>query len=987
MHNKYYQDLNTLKVNTQPNRSYYIPSPADSVTDSKMDNPLVTMLNGVWKFKYFESVEDFDFNAGFDDEIPVPSNWQMHGYDHHQYTNIKYPFPFNPPYVPKENPCGHYSRSFNLNKKDDEKYFLSFEGVDSCYYVYINDSFIGYSQVSHCTGEFDITDALKDGENKIDVVVLKWCDGSYLEDQDKLRMSGIFRDVYILTRKSDFVFDYHVQTNIQSSDRASVEVSISGGNVVSVELCTACGKSISGSRVSDKEYHFTVDSPVLWSAETPYLYKLIIKTPDEAILDYVGIRTITSENGVIKINGKKVKFKGVNRHDSYADTGYVASIEQITSDMQLMKQHNINAIRTSHYPNRPEFYKLCDKFGFYVIDEADVESHGTSSCANPTSNDLYAKIADDPAWIPSIVDRSERLVMRDKNRPSVVMWSLGNECGYGCCFQEAGKRIKQLDQSRLVHYESMVITEKRAKTGTEKFEVLDVVSMMYPSQEHLVDNFLGNKEEMRPRILCEFAHAMGNGPGSLKEYYDIMYSHDNFGGAFVWEWCDHTVHAGSENGKEKYLYGGDFGEFPHDSNFCMDGLVYPDRRPHTGLLELKNAARPAHITLENGRYYIENKLSFVNLKDYIKLSYEIKQNGVPIHSGELEGDAIDVAPSEKRELAISLPKLEGSRIYLKLDMLAINTPLVESGCSIGFEQFDLSTKAHSYKTIKSDAAIKIDECSKYITIDGEKFHYVFDKKAGSFSTLEYDGMSIINAPIDYNIYRAPTDNDRYICNVWHDDGYNRTSVYTYDVSIAGSDTQVKITAPLSIQAVYLDNIANVTAVWTVDSNGEINASLDVKVRETASYLPRFGLQFSLNKMFDTCSYFGYGPHESYIDKRLSVYKDAFTAKISDMHEDYIYPQENGSHCGTEFVAAESENVKLAISSASEFSFNASPYTVAELAAKKHNFELVESSSSILNIDYMMSGVGSNSCGPELPNRYRLEQKEFSFSISILPCSR
>lgn len=986
----YYQDLTVTKRNTQPNRSYYIPSEISNITDQKQDNTQVIMLNGTWNFHYFESVEEFTFKVDSFDKIPVPSNWQMHGYDHHQYTNIRYPIPYNPPYVPKENPCGLYERSFNITDINDNRFFLNFEGVDSCHYVYINDIFVGYSQVSHSTSEFEITSFLKNGNNKIAVVVLKWCDGTYVEDQDKLRMSGIFRDVYILKRPTEFIRDYQIKTSIISNEQATISISFDDSSKQlekEVIILNHEKQTIAKSITTENHIMFSVFNPILWNAENPYLYQVIIKTKEEAILDYVGIRTISSENGIVKINNFPVKLKGVNRHDSYADSGYVSSLEQITQDMKTMKQHNINAIRTSHYPNRPEFYKLCDKYGFYVIDEADIEAHGTITSAYPNTHNRYEIIADNPKWELTIVDRVEKLAERDKNHPSVIFWSLGNESGYGCCFRKAGERLKEIDDTRLTHYESMVIHEDKAKKGTETFEVLDMVSMMYPSLKYLENDFIGNPNEKRPRVLCEFAHAMGNGPGSLKEYYDLIYKYDVFCGAFVWEWCDHTVHIGYENGKSKYFYGGNFGEFPHDSNFCMDGLVYPDRHPHTGLLELKNAARPAHITLENKKLFIENKLDFSVLADVIELKWTLKQNG------ELKQEGIiptpNVAPHEKASLAFDIPKLLGERIYFMIEMIAKqSTAFVEQGYTLGFEQFDVSTEKVVPNINTNGTDINIIETEKHIILENDLFHYRFNRNYGSFDYLIYHNQLISKQPIQYNIYRAPTDNDMYINKLWLEEGFHRTNPYTYEITTNKIEHGVEITCPLSIQAVLMENIAEMNAIWTIYNSGTIQVRLDVKIRDTVStYLPRFGIQIFCNKDLSNCSYFGYGPHESYIDKHLSTYKDMFTNTISNMHEDYIFPQENGSHFDCETASVYSDNLSLTISSSQHFSFNVSPYTVQELTEKTHNFKLVESGYTVLSVDYKMSGVGSNSCGPELPARYQLNEKEFVFEFILEPNKR
>jgi beta-galactosidase len=859
--------------------------------------------------------------------------------------------------------------------------------VDSCHYVYINDRFVGYAQVSHATSEFEITDYMHEGDNKLQVVVLKWCDGTYLEDQDKLRMSGIFRDVYILKRPKQFIFDYQVKTAMKSENTATVSVTINDNQCnleKKITLSDANGNVLGEVETKENTVLFTVDNPILWNAENPYLYQLKLETKDEAIIDTVGIRTITIENDVIKINGKQVKFKGVNRHDSYCDTGYVASLEQITNDLKMMKQHNINAIRTSHYPNRPELYKLCDQYGFYVIDEADIEAHGTICTHSGYNHDLYAIIADNPDWEKSIIDRVEKLVARDKNRPCVIFWSLGNESGYGRCFRNAGKRVKEMDDTRILHYESMNIPEAEKAKGTEKFEVLDVVSMMYPSLTWLEEGFISNPNEDRPRILCEYAHAMGNGPGDLERYYDLLYKYDSFCGAFVWEWCDHTVLVGEHNGKPIYHYGGDFGEFPHDGNFCMDGLVYPDRRPHTGLLELKNAARPARLYYQNGKLTIENKLDFTNLKDYMYLQWTLKQNGITVASGEIRD--LDVNPHESKTFDIALPEVNDNRVYMKFDMIAIReTEFIKAGSILGFEQFNLSTKEFENKFPTCGEKIAVTQNKSHIVLKGSNFEYHFNRNAGSFDYLAVDNCVLLNRPIAYNLYRAPLDNDMYINKTWLEEGFNRTSPYTYDITVSETDNSVQITCPLSIQAVYLANICEINSVWTVYNSGAINMDFDVKIRESTSYLPRFGLQLLLDESLTNCSFFGYGPHESYIDKHISAYKDFFQSKVEDMHEDYIFPQENGSHYDSEYVALESDKTSLEVfSDKNHFSFSVSPYTVQELTQKTHNYLLEKSGYTVLNVDYKMSGVGSNSCGPELEPIYRFSEKAFRFNITIVP---
>ena len=606
---RYYENLEMLHENTMSPRAYYIPASVrkDDLIENRENSDRFLLLNGEWNFKYFDSiyeVTDVFYEEGYDisefDKIAVPGVWQMAGYDSHQYTNIRYPFPFDPPYIPQDIPCGAYVHTFTYQKEEKApKAFLNFEGVDSCFFVWMNGTYVGYSQVSHATSEFDVTSVLKDGDNTIAVLVLKWCDGSYLEDQDKFRMSGIFRDIYLLKRPEKTIRDYHITTQV-TNDIATVKMDIQFTDPVEtkIQIEDKYGAIVAnGETVKDGVIEFTVVNPILWNTENPYLYKVIFTTPDEVIVDRIGFRTITIKDAVIYINGEKIKFRGVNRHDSDPKTGFVTSVNQIKTDLTLMKQHNFNAIRSSHYPNAPYFYQMCDEYGFMVIDEADIEAHGPFMLYRKEDTDQNRfhlwneKIADDPAWEGAIVDRVQLMVERDKNRPCIVMWSMGNESAYGCNFEKALKWTKSFDPERITQYES---ARYRNYDITYNYDDLDLYSRMYPALSE-IEEYL-EKDGSKPFLLVEYCHSMGNGPGDFEDYFQMIHKDDRMCGGFVWEWCDHAIaHGEADNGKTIYHYGGDHGEIVHDSNFCMDGLVYPDRRPHTGLLEYKNVYRPVRV--------------------------------------------------------------------------------------------------------------------------------------------------------------------------------------------------------------------------------------------------------------------------------------------------------------------------------------------------------------------------------------------------------
>ena len=637
---RYYEDLSVLHDNTMPARAYYMPASKrmDDLVEHRELSDRMQLLNGTWKFQYFDSIYDMKdafYEDGYSvegfDEIKVPSVWQMAGYDTHQYTNIRYPFPFDPPYVPQDIPCGAYVHTFDYAKDAAApKAYLNFEGVDSCFYVWLNGTYVGYSQVSHMTSEFDVTDVLREGENRISVLVMKWCDGSYLEDQDKFRMSGIFRDVYLLKRPEKGIRDYRITTQLDSDiARINLTAAFYEPTEVRVKLEDKNGAVVSEGVISESgESTFEIVDYTFWNTENPYLYTIILETEQEVIVDHIALRKIEIKNQVIYLNGQKIKFRGVNRHDSDPVTGFTISMEQIKTDLTLMKQHNFNAIRSSHYPNAPFFYEMCDRYGFMVIDEADIEAHGPFMLYRKEDTDYNRfkrwneKIADDPVWEAAIVDRVKLMVERDKNRFCIVMWSMGNESAYGCNFEKALAWTKGFDPERITQYES---ARYRNYDVTYDYGNLDLYSRMYPALTE-IEEYL-EKDGSKPFLLVEYCHSMGNGPGDFEDYFQMIQAEDKMCGGFVWEWCDHAIaHGVAENGKTIYAYGGDHGEVIHDSNFCMDGLVYPDRRIHTGLLEYKNVYRPARVVsydAASGELVLHNYMDFDDLKDYVEITYEM----------------------------------------------------------------------------------------------------------------------------------------------------------------------------------------------------------------------------------------------------------------------------------------------------------------------------------------------------------------------------
>ncbi|MGN0695404.1 MAG: glycoside hydrolase family 2 TIM barrel-domain containing protein [Oscillospiraceae bacterium] len=981
----YHEDPDKLHVNTLEKHCYFIPFGAgqDPFADREA-SVRFELLNGEWDFRYYDSIIDMEddfISVPFEKKLPVPSNWQLYGYDKPQYTNVCYPIPYDPPYVPDDIPAGVYSRSYAYSPDGLDR-ILVFEGADSCIYLYINGEFAGYSQVSHCTSEFDITPYLREGENNITAAVLKWCDGTYLEDQDKFRLSGIFRDVYVLSRPKKRLESYIVRTDLSDGFSSAELVFTPFGCDVKARLSDNEGNILAEFSAADGLPSVNrISAPVLWSAEKPYLYRLTIYAGEEVIGERVGFRTVCAENGVVKINGRPVKFKGTNRHDSYPETGCYASAEQMKKDIVLMKKHNINAVRTSHYPNSPLFYSLCDEYGLYVIDEADLEAHGCVEVYNDfkwsMGYDGIALLASDERFRKAVTDRAVSLVKRDINRPCVVFWSLGNESGYGTNLLAAGELVKSLDNKRLLHYESM------HKLDDTSDEILDVVSQMYTAPADML-KFLENKEEKRPLILCEYCHAMGNGPGDLEDYHNIFYSDERFCGGFVWEWSDHACPLGeTADGRKKYGYGGDFGEKHHDGNFCMDALTYPDRTPHTGLLEVKQVYRPVRAEKgeKPGSFILNSTLEFENAGDILCCRYEITYDGGILAEGTAD---FDLPPMGSTEIYIpeAAEDLVGET-YIRFVFTAKNDTLFcEKGYEICFDQLKLcGDSADDTAYPQCSEAVLLDDAPLSVNITVGNVSYRFNKRLSEFDSIKCGGREILGRPLSFNFFRAPTDNDT-MKDDWYRAHLNDFTVKNYgvisEITSAGAEISLRQSFGWSIHQPF----AYMDVKYIISENG-LDIQCSAEFSNKVTFLPRFGIRLFLPRAFDTVEYFGYGPCESYIDKHQASYMGNFSAKLSDMHEDYIRPQENSSHFGCKHMTVTDGMTSLRFTSKETFSFNASEYTEEELACKRHNFELEKSGSSIICIDGMMAGVGSNSCGPALAEKYRLPLPNISSQLHIM----
>ena len=1014
---RHYENLKIMHENTMPNRAYYIPASKsmEELVTNRRASDRIQMLNGNWKFKYYQSIYDLqdrffetDYSLRGFETIPVPSVWQNLGYDSHQYTNARYPIPLDPPYVPQENPCGAYICEFTYQKDEEApKAYLNFEGVDSCFYVWINGEYAGYSQVSHATAEFDVTDKLTEGNNRLAVLVLKWCDGTYLEDQDKFRMSGIFRDVYLLKRPENILFDYFTTTEVKENKAVvTVRANFLGSNAVKeIKVFDAENKQVAEGGFEKCEvnngYNYMaimeIDNPKLWNPEQPYLYKMEFDAAQEVIVDRVGVREIHIENRIVYVNGKPIKFRGVNRHDSDPVTGFVIELEQMQKDLSLIKQHNFNAIRSSHYPNVPYFYQLCDEYGFFVIDEADNESHGVQmqylqdASLENQSKRWNERIADNPEFIPATVDRTMLCVQRDKNRPCVVIWSMGNECAYGCTFEEALKWTKEFDNTRLTHFESAFHRSDKRKYD---FSNIDIYSRMYPSLGEIQEDL--KKISDKPFLLVEYCHAMGNGPGDLEDYFEMLQENDRMCGGFVWEWCDHAVYKGqADNGKAIYYYGGDHQEIIHDGNFCVDGLVYPDRTPHTGLLEYKNVHRPARVVSfrkDAGEVILHNYMDYLDLKDYLYISYEVTCDGAVTEKGQRELTE-GIAPHADGAVNIRVAVPDKGKCYLKLTYhLKEQTALLSKGHVLGFDEILLQNadgrnqKAVELLAEREDekSKVQISESDRYITVKADSFEYVYSRLTGLFEKMYVGGHEVITKPMEINIWRAPTDNDCTRKLEWMNAHYDQSVTRAYETDYEVKGKKVIIHSIMSVAAATVQKVLDIDALWEINSVGEIHVKMDVKKDMEFPELPRFGLRLFLQKDFDRVTFFGMGPMESYVDKCRASSHGLYSAKVDELHEDYIRPQENGSHADCDYVILENEQLSLTAVAKEAFSFNASHYSQEELTRKKHNYELVQEEDTILCLDYAQNGIGSNSCGPELREKYKLNKEKFVFEMKLIP---
>lgn len=934
-----YENPQMTSENRNPSRSYYMPSGVSEVL----------MMNGKWRFAYFERDIDVPDKIEKWDVISVPSCWQLLGYENPNYTNLNYPYPCDLPYVPDDNPCGVYEREFTLEKKWGKVYFV-FEGVSSCAFLWVNGKNVGFTQGSHLPAEFDITEYVQEGLNTVTVRVLKWCCGSYLEDQDAFRYNGIFRDCYVLQRPKGHIEDVEI-----IPDDRTISVQLQGKATVSIfekEKCLVCSEM-------DNFFSHSVENPILWNAEKPFLYTVLLEKNGEKIELKTGLRKIEiSDKYELLINGVAVKLHGINHHDTSKYNGWYQTEEELRRDLQLMKDLNINCVRTAHYPPTPQFMEMCDEMGFYVICETDIETHGFARrmangvCSYDVESGDWP--ATKPEWEKEHVERMQRMVEYYKNHTSIIMWSTGNESGHGSNHISMIKWTKEKDPTRLIHCENA--------SSCGQIHNADVYSRMYISQEELESNARNNDIDM-PVFLCEYSHAMGNGPGDVYDYNELFDKYPKLIGGCIWEWADHVV---TEDNVEKY--GGDFaGELTHDGNFCCDGLVFADRSFKAGTYEVKAAYQPIKTFYEDGILSVCNRLDFTDLSEY-DFNYWIEVDG----EKQVEKN---VHLSAKPHTSVTVPVLveEWECKY----GVTLNTILQKDGKIYASTQHQLPC------VIKQNAEERnanLIEDGEFFYASGDGFSYAFSKHYGNFTSMIIDGEEQLVTRPKLSAFRAPIDNDRNVkaywanVNAWQGENLDCAFNKVYDCFI--EDGSIVVNG--SLAGVSRMPLLKYRLYVTIDQVGSVKMHLKCNVREEAYWLPRLGFEFELPKSSDKFDYYGRGPFENYCDMCHGTFVGMYSSNAENEYVNYVCPQEHGNHTEVKMLRIG----RLEFLSETGFEMNVSNYGTDILYKATHTDELKKDGKVHLRIDYRVSGVGSNACGPELAEKYRVQEKEIDFSYTI-----
>ncbi len=978
-------------------RSYFIPyskkealKKTDALTQ-RYSSDMVTVLSGDdWKFKYYEKLsrlpQTVDTEALAFDLIKVPSTWQRNGYEPPVYLNTRYPFDMNYPVVPDEMSAGIYVKKFSV-KESTKHCILTFLGVSSCITLYVNGKYVGYSECSHNPAEFDLDSFVKAGENELLVIVTKWCNATYLECQDMFRENGIFRDVYLTELPEEYVFDYEVKT-FKNGETYDMELDVNlCGKVDALSLEAEILKdgelvvSKSQNAQNSMVFFFEELSVKEWNAEKPELYDLFITLYGkdgeiEVIRNRIGFKTAEINGELFLFNGKKIKFKGVNHHDTHEDTGYVMSAEDLLKDVLLMKEFNVNTVRTSHYPPDPIFLDLCDEYGLYVVDEADIETHGTQFYASGKPTNRHNILSNSKAWRPRYVDRVMRMFERDKNHPSITMWSLGNESGgwrnQDKCCEELKKR-----SSIPVHYEAAIRTPRGS---------YDVISEMYQNtymMDKIAKHQASSKYKNKPYFLCEYCHAMGVGPGSLEDYWKLIYANDQLTGGCIWEWADHSVH--NENAKYKYTYGGDHGERIHDGNFCVDGLFFPNRTPHTGAFEMKAVYRPIRAELlSDNLYRFTNTNRFTDASEY-NITYELLEDGIIIESGKLD---LELAPEGKKSVVIA-HKMTGKDHDYHINFVYTD----KNGKVCAKEQLTLF-EAFKKPEIGEKTAVAFSKKGDSIVVGFENGTAMFNKTTGAFESLTVGGKQIlaIGKGLGVNIFRAPLDNDRNKAKWLGKNGIGKAELKNCKLIKCESKNEGHCVSIKTIGMLESEGkkLFDVGVKYKIYPDGTIAVKVKLLrngLKFKKEVLPRFGVSLTLDGSLENVEYYGLGEAENLCDFKEQSTMGIYKAGVWSMVYDYIKPQENGTHCDTRYVKlTDSDGAGIQIRYRKKpFIFSARPYSNKVLQAANHIEDVKADGNITLNIDGFMRGTGSNSCGPDVLPQYDVRiDDELKFGFYIMP---
>ena len=993
-------------INRMPARAHFLTfqSKEKALLNNNRYTHAFKNLNGVWKFMFLDAPEyspEGFFNSDFDvtkmDDITVPGNWQLQGYGKMHYSDLWYNFPINPPYVPTENPTGIYKRTFFVEESyRDKKIIIRFCGVDSAYHLWINGKEVGYSKVARNESEFDITDIIRVGEeNDVTVRVYQWSDGTYLEDQDMWWESGIFRDVELIGVPKDGINDYKVIADLDDEYKNGifkVEAFLRTTKEVNVtfELVDAGENTVFTKTVVTKEGKACIDEVIAdvnhWTAETPYLYKLFMTVEDdgqivEVIPQNVGFRNIRLNGETFLVNGVAIKFKGVNRHDYSPQNGRVVSREEIEKDIILMKQFNINAIRTSHYPNSYYLYDLCDEYGMYLIAETDLECHGFELTGD------YKWITDDPSWELAYVSRMTRMIERDKNHPAIIFWSLGNESAFGCNFRKMTYVAHEMDPTRLVHYE-----------GDFDVESADVYSTMYtwienPKKPYLMKDII--EKSKKPHVHCEYCHAMGNGPGNLKDYQDLVYAHDKLQGGFVWEWFDHGIESFTESGEKYYRYGGDFGDDPSNKDFCIDGLIMPDRTPSPGLYEYKKVIEPITTTavdIQKGIINLLSRYDFANL-DRFNLVYKVMEDDVILQTGFMAVPSIEARANKDITLPYDLSAIKvkpGAHYYVNISyQLREDTSYASSGHELATAQFELPLYKEGI-VVRPEGILNVEKEHTTLHVKGANFSLDFNLVNGNLMNIVRDGMQVLSKGPRLTLWRAPISNDMeiidklkkvYFLHLEHE------VVMNIDYHMEGNILKVEV-----------DTINSTTNsawhfktkyVYTVCPSGDILIDVEGtpsgRVDLAPDMLPRIGVSMHLDKSMEHVRYFGMGPGENYADSKEAAQMGLYANTVDGLFTNYVIPQENGNHMGCKWVSMTNDRgMGLLASTEGDFNFSASWYEDKDLDDAKHTCDLVKRDYIVFNVDYKQNALGTNSCGQWQLDKYRAKFEDFKLSFRLTP---